>query len=82
MTITKLIVRFMEFIIELIAFLLMLGGGVLGVIYGMGLDDGLLIILFGSLGVFLGLIIATIVLGVPLLAMKINQNLEEINSKL
>ncbi len=78
---TKFIIRFMHLIIEFLAWAIVLGSGLVAV--GMALDeDPWLILFYLPLGVLLGLFVAAIVIGIPLLVLRINQNLDEINSKL
>lgn len=80
----KLIVRFMTVVFELAAILFVIGGGVVGFGYSMK-EDSLDIassIVTVPVGIIGGFIAATIVLGIPLLILRINQNLEEINESL
>ena len=77
----KLIIRFMNFVIGFWAGLFMICGGVGGLLYALD-DDPWLMMIYIPLGLIAGFISATIVLGIPLLALRINQNLEEINSNI
>lgn len=78
----KIIVRFITVVLELAAVLFLIGGGVVGLSYAIEYDELELAIITVPLGVLAGFIVATIVLGVPLLILRINQNLEEINATL
>lgn len=78
---TDLIIRFMNTIIGFAAGAFVIGGGLCGMLYVLDKDPWL-IIFYLPLGVIVGLFAVTIILGIPLLALRINQNLEEINSKL
>lgn len=80
----KLIVRFMTTALELAAVLFLIGGGFVGLVYPLreGSQDIFLAIFTVPLGVAGGFIIAAIVLGIPLLVLRMNQNLEEINESL
>lgn len=80
----KLIVRFMTVVLELATVLFLIGGGVVG--FGYAIKDNdlepLLALITIPLGVTGGFVVATILLGIPLLILRINQNLEEINQSL
>lgn len=78
---TDLILRFMNTIIGFAAGAFVIGGGLCGMLYVLD-EDPWLMIFYVPLGLIIGLIAATIILGIPLLVLRINQNLEEINSKL
>lgn len=80
----KLIVRFMTIVLELAAIFFTIGGGTLGLGYAISepdLNPALVVISF-PLGIAGGFIVSTIVLGIPLLILRINQNLEEIDKSL
>lgn len=78
---SSIIIGFMNIAINIIAVLLIISGGIIGFLLGME-ENPFLTILTIPLGLLAGLAIATIFLGVPLLALRINQNLEEIKQKL
>lgn len=80
----KLIVRFMAVVLELATVLFLIGGGVAGVGYAIKDNDlePWLALITIPLGVAGGFVVATILLGIPLLILRINQNLEEINQSL
>ena len=78
---SKIIIRFLNFVLELSAVLIVIGGG-LSVVFYKGYYSVPDIMLFFPIGAIAGFIIATIILGIPLLLLRINQNLEEINESL
>jgi ABC-type sulfate transport system permease component len=80
----KLIVHFMTVVLELAAILFVIGGGVAGLGYSINEDNLDIASAFITvpLGVAGGFIVATIVLGIPLLILRINQNLEDISETL
>ena len=79
----KLIVWFITTTFEIIALLFLVAGAVLGWIYGVDQNQEIAIkFLLAILGVGVGFLAAALVLGIPLLVLRINQNLEEINTQI
>ena len=77
------IVKFLEAILSIAAALIVIGFAIVafGAAYSNG-SGGLLALIAGALGSLAGFIAAAIILGIPMLLLKINRNLESINSKL
>jgi hypothetical protein len=77
------IVKFLEAILSIAAALIVIGFAIaaFGAAYSNG-SGGLLALIAGALGSFVGFIAAAIILGIPMLLLKINRNLESINSRL
>jgi hypothetical protein len=78
-----LIVRFLELILTIFAALtigiLLLAGMHIGRTWGIGVAGSFI---GASLGAICGLFLVTVVLGVPVLLLRINENLEHIRSEL
>ena len=79
----NIVVKFLEAILSLAAVLIVGGFGIAGfaVSYSKSSDVVLAIIVAG-LGLVVGFVVAATTLGIPMLLLQINRNLESINSRL
>jgi uncharacterized membrane protein YgaE (UPF0421/DUF939 family) len=76
---SKFITAFITFVLEAAAFLCVLAGGVLGFGYG---EPQEMEFFYAAVGAGLGFVFAAVAFGVPLVILRINQNLEEMNRTL
>lgn len=72
----KLIVKFIGTIFDFAAFLFVLAGAIIGWQDGAASGSEFIMAVFGA---FLGFIAAAVILGLPMIVLRINENLEEIN---
>jgi heme A synthase len=80
---TKVMVQFLAYLVEIIAILFLIAGAVVaGTLAIQNQLDWLLTVLCVALGLIAGFVSSAIVLSVPLLALRMNQNLEEMNATL
>jgi len=77
----KLIVSFITSILELAAILFLIAGGVAGHEYAINHNREMMFISV-FVGIAIGFLTAAIVLGIPLMIVRMNQNLEQINATL